>query len=165
MKQNKKIMTKLSLKKPENLDLEKLINPNITYSIPIHKGNSIKKIGEYQGGDIIKFIPVMYFFIHRLIERQYSGYSTITPKLNSIRMYGFDIKPLMSENNFQIVRCILEYLGILYINSKKVISVYTFETTPDGYFCLFNEQYINVRIVRHEICVKADTQMLNKLAA
>lgn len=162
MNENKKNMVFIRLNKPENLGIEKRINFESTYFITIQKENGEVSLEEIKGEMIINYIPVLYFFIHRLLERKNSGIDSLR-NIDSnvfVQMFSSDIKPLKPISEFSYIWHFIKFLRIIevIIDNQPSMS----KKSSQAYYFKLVEPYYSAKTIQHEIVVNAKTDDLSK---
>lgn len=146
----------INLNKPENLNLEDLINPNLPHFIQIRKDDGGSNFKIANGRYLIKQIPALYYFIHILIERQYSKNNIKRCKYNNklVKMYSRDIEPFKSKNDFKLIWTILYQLKIIvYFDDNEPTQ---YRKSAKAYYFGFSQDYLDSKVVQHEILVRKD---------
>lgn len=146
----------INLNKPENLNLEELIKPDRPHFIQVRKDDGGNNFKITNGKYLRKQIPAMYYFIHILLERQYSKNKVKRCKFNDrfVKMYSRDIEPFKSKNDFKFIWSILFKLKIVdYFDDNEPTQ---FRKSAKGYYFGLTKEYLDSRVVQHEIMVSED---------
>ena len=152
---NKEQLVIINLNKPRNLSLEDLIKPDVERLIQVRKDDGGYRIPSPSGKALRKYIPVLYYLIHILLERQYSKNTTerCLYARDYVKMYSRDIEPLKSKNDFRYMWSILFQFKI--ISCYDVTEPTKYRKSAKGYYFRFTDAYRDSAIVQHEVLVKA----------
>lgn len=164
----------IKLLKPANLNLEKIIVENIKYLMHKRKNNGEVYITAVSHKIVRKYIPVLYYFIHKLIIRQHSGnekfqYKADSKDLDDIeanetfyhRMYARDIEVLKTKNDFVSVMSLLRNLNIVEVVTDTETTKY--KNSSLAYFFKLKTPYSDSPLEVAEIDVPASkVQRINQ---
>lgn len=153
----------ITLNKPKNLVLEDLIKPEFPFFVNCRRDDGGTNYKMTTGKNILKHIPALYYFVHILLERQYSDNEDLkliyNPDFN--KMFSRDIEPIKSKNDFKFIWSILQTLKISEAFSNNEPSAY--KKSAMAYYFIFYEPYLNEPIVQHQIKIKKSiADKLNK---
>lgn len=153
-KKEKEPLVKLVLNKPENLVLEDLINPEFPFFIPVRKDDGSSSHQMTTGKRVQKHIPALYYFIHVLLERQYSDNDLFRYRWDErfVKMFSRDIEPLKSKNDMRKMWGILRVLKVIEYHDNNEPNHY--RKSAMAYYFKLLEPYENAKIVEHEVRVK-----------
>jgi hypothetical protein len=153
----------ISLNKPENLVLEDLISPELPFFPSIRRDDGTSGHKMTTGKHIRKHIPSMYYFIHKLLERQHSDVDTLRCWFDKeyVEMFSRDIEPFKSKNDFRFVWGILASIKVIEFHDDTRPNKY--RKSAKVYFFKLTDKYINSQVVQHEMLVrKTIADKLNK---
>jgi len=144
----------LNLNKPENLVLESMFTPDKPTMIP--KRNEKGGYGYLVVTEkaFIKVIPVLYYFIHILLDRlncDIDSLKEIQDDKTYAKMFSRDIEPLKSKNDFRYIRSILIKHKIVELYCKDEPTQYKRSAT--SYYFKLTKQYEDAIIVQHQITI------------
>lgn len=153
MKKQKEETAGIKLYKPLNLNIENRININNIYFIQQRLSTGKTKLVETKGKHLVKNIPALYYFIHKLIVRGHSDIETFQHPENKkfIRMYARDIQQLKSKSDFNLIFTILRQLNIVEMETNMESNAYR-SSIPAYYFKL-KHPYYDAQLIQHEILV------------
>lgn len=154
MKKEKEQLVKLKLNKPVNLVLEELIRPEFPFYVFVRKDDGTNSPKMTTGKKILKHIPALYYFIHMLLERQYSDVESLRLYYDSsyVKMFSRDIEPLKSKNYFRFIWGILRSLKVIEEDSTNEPTKY--RKTAMAYYFRLESKYVESPIIEHEVLVK-----------
>lgn len=153
----KKLITEkslLNLNKPENLVLESMFVPDDPTIIPKRGENGRYCYVTITEKAFIKVIPVLYYFIHVLLDRLHCEIESLKEyhdDKNYAKMFSRDIEPLKSKNDFRYIRSILVKHKIVEIYCKDEPSKYKKSAT--SYYFKLTKQYEDAMIIQHQILI------------
>jgi len=141
----------LNLNKPEKLILEDLIKPELPFFVPVRKDDGSHRYEMTNGKKLQKHIPALYYFIHVLLERQFSDNDALKLKYdnNFVKMFSRDIEPLKSKNYFRLLWGILRSLKIIEVFDNNEPNIY--RKSAMAYYFMFLEPYRSSPVIQHQI--------------
>jgi hypothetical protein len=153
MKTNK-LMVAINLTKPINLNFDELIKPELPYFIKVREDNGGTNFKTTDGKYLQKQIPALYYFIHVLLQRQYTKSNVKRCKYSDkfVRMYSRDVEPLKSKNDFKYIWSMLKQLKV--IECIDDLEPTKYRKSARTYYFKLREEYLNSIIVQHEVKVK-----------
>lgn len=154
MVKEKEGLVKIELNKPSNLNLEELINPEFPFFAPIRKDDGTSSHKMTTGKKILKHLPALYYFIHMLLERQYSDldFLRLIYDKRFVKMFSRDIEPVKSKNDFRFIWGILRAIHVIEEDSRNEPTKY--RKSAMGYYFKLSDKYIDSPIIEHEIEIK-----------
>lgn len=142
----------IKLLKPDNLDLNVLIKDNRKYIIPQRRNKGSKDLSETSGKIIRKYIPTLYYIIHKVIVRSYSDDDTVKHKYHSnyIRIYSRDTEPLKTKNDSLTLVTLLRNLNIIDVLTETENNIH--RDKANAYYVKLKDKY-NFFLQEHQVLI------------
>jgi hypothetical protein len=145
---------KICLNKPTNLIIEDLIKDDSLYVVDLRSTWRKLNWKPTKGKKLKKYIPVMYYFIHELLERQYTKNEHFRDDKDHdyVQMYTRDIAAFKSKDDFKTTRFLLEKFKVIECKIETEPNAY--RQSAQAYYFKLTDAYSLSEVVEHEMLVE-----------